>query len=388
MSHSGTFTKLADTLSGIPAAQWNALNHQHDPFLSHEFLIALERNDAVGSTFGWFPQYILAYNDNDELIGAMPMYAKDNSYGELVFDWAWADAYQRNGLRYYPKLVVAIPYTPATGERLLTKNDDPIVRQAMLETALSHCQEGRYSSLHVLFPEEAQIIELESQGLSHRMDVQYHWFNQEYHDFDDFLSRMTSSKRKKIRRERRQVKEAGVELYIRLGSELDEDEWQDVFRFYHSTFDRKYGYATLNLSFFLEELGQTMGERLVIVFARQQGRNIAAAINFCSHDALYGRHWGCDVHIDGLHFETCYYQGIQYAIENGLQRFEPGAQGEHKLARGFEPVLTYSAHWIQHPEFRKVIDKHLVHERRAIKDYQDECKLHTPFKQSNFHNAD
>jgi predicted N-acyltransferase len=379
MAPSSISTRLADTLSGIPAEQWNALNPANNPFLRHEFLIALERNDAVGKTYGWFPQYLLAYNEDDTLIGATPMYAKDNSYGELVFDWAWADAYQRNGLAYYPKLVVAVPYTPITGDRLLTKNNDPDIRRTMLDKALSHCHDGSFSSLHVLFPDETQVQELESHGMTRRMDVQYHWFNRNYRDFDDFLSMLTSSKRKKIRRERRLVEEAGIELNIRHGNELTEQEWQDVYRFYRSTFDRKYGYATLNLSFFTE-LGQTMGEQVVIVFARHQGRNIAAAINFRCDNALYGRHWGCDEYIDGLHFEACYYQGIEYAIENGLERFEPGAQGEHKIPRGFEPVLTHSAHWIQHPEFRRIIEKHLVHERQATKNYQDECKSHLPYK--------
>ena len=383
MPISDNHIEIISSLAEVNPAQWNALNHEHSPFLRHEFLIALENNEAVGERFGWLPRFVMMYDSNEELIGAMPLYEKDNSYGELVFDWAWADAYQRHGLPYYPKLVSAIPYTPATGHRLLNKNNDPEIRKQLVEYALIYCADKNYSSLHCLFPIDDQLALMQAAGMSTRTDIQYHWHNRDYKDFTDFLSRLRNKKRKKIKQERRKVNESNVEFRISHGNELLEDEWIDVHRFYAMTFAQKSGYATLNLGFW-QEVGKTMGEQIVIVMAYLNDRPIACAINFRSDNALYGRHWGCDPtvgwDISGLHFETCYYQGIEYAIKHKLKRFEPGAQGEYKMSRGFEPSITYSAHWISHPEFRDAINQFLEREGRAIEDYQQTLAASSPYK--------
>ena len=298
---------------------------------------------------------------------------------ELVFDWAWADAHHRHGIHYYPKLVSAIPYTPATGDRLLAQNDCPEIQAYLITQALDYCSSENYSSLHCLFPSAPQMSVLKSAGLQQRVDVQYHWFNENYTGFDDFLSGMRNSKRKKIKQERRRVGQAGVKFTVLPGNELNDNQWSDVHRFYTSTFDRKSGHATFSLEFF-REIGNTMGEQIIIVLAERVGKTIAAAVNFRSNDVLYGRHWGCGEDIAGLHFETCYYQGIEYAIQQGIKRFEPGAQGEYKMSRGFMPVLTYSAHWIANASFRAAINDFIGRETRAIHDYQQTLLESAPFK--------
>lgn len=374
--------QIVESLDKLPAAAWNALAGDANPFLSHAFLSALEHHQCVGEGYGWWPQHLALY-DESRLIGAVPLYIKDNSYGELVFDWGWADAYARAGLRYYPKAVVAIPYTPATGPRLLLAADcnRELAIDTLLSAAETLCREQGLSSLHWLFTNATDNSALQARGLLLRRGVQFHWHNAGYRDFEDFLQRFTAHKRKKLKRERRRVAEAGIELRIVHGHEADAEQWRIAHHFYASTFDRKSGIATLNLPFW-RELGQRLGEAVVLVFAYADQKPVACAINLRGRDTLYGRHWGCAADYHSLHFEACYYQGIEYCIRHGLSHFEPGAQGEHKISRGFEPTSTWSAHWIADARFRAAIGDFVGREDRAMRDYIEELKQHLPYHRS------
>lgn len=369
------------SLEEIPAAAWNALSEGRDPFLRHEFLVALERHDCVGERFGWLPRHLAAYDDSGVLLGAVPLYLKDNSYGEFVFDWAWADAYARNGLHYYPKLVASIPYTPATGSRLLIKPhaDQAAAGHALIEAALEQARELGVSSLHWLFTPLEQTEQLEAHGLMRRTGCQFHWRNHGYRDFSDFLDTFTSAKRKKVRQERRHVADAGIEVEVLHGDAMSESQWHTLHGFYRSTFERKSGTPTLSLPFF-QEISRTMSESLVLVLARHRGVYVAGAICLRGTDALYGRHWGCSADYHSLHFEACYYQGIDYCIQHGLQLFEPGAQGEHKISRGFLPTPTWSAHWIAHEGFREVLARYTAQESAHTMEYIKELAEHSPYK--------
>ena len=372
--------RIIEALDDIPAADWNALISDHNPFLAHEFLSALEHHHCVGERYGWLPRHLAAY-DNGQLVGAVPLYLKDNSYGELVFDWAWADAYQRAGLRYYPKAVVAIPYTPATGQRLLLHpgaNADHVT-DLLVQGALELSRELGLSSLHWLFTNPIDTERLKARGFLLRQGVQFHWHNDGYRDFDDFLERFNAQKRKKLKRERRRVAEQGIKLRIVHGDKASDHDLEIAQRFYASTFDRKSGVATLSLGFF-REIARTLGNRLVLVFADANRQPVACAINLRSRTALYGRHWGCNAEYHSLHFEACYYQGIDYCIQNGLKLFEPGAQGEHKISRGFLPTTTWSAHWIADQGFRTAISDFLHREERVMNDYRAELSEHHPYR--------
>ncbi|MGW8228613.1 MAG: GNAT family N-acetyltransferase [Gammaproteobacteria bacterium] len=372
---------IIGSLTEVTAEEWNALVHVDNPFARHEFLIAMERHDAVGQTFGWYPQYLLAH-DNDKLVGAAPMYLKDNSYGELVFDWTWADAYQRSGVAYYPKLVVAIPYTPATGQRLLVHptSDYQTVAQLMITAATEHARNLHVSTLHWLFTNEQDTALFKNQpDYLLRLGCQFHWHNKGYQSFEDYLSHFSSSKRKKIRQERRRVKDQAITLEVLHGDEASEAQWQIYHRFYNSTFDRKYGYATFSQGFF-QEIAETMPRNIVLVLAKHQDEYVAGAFNVRGSETLYGRHWGCSHDFHSLHFEACYYQGLEYCINNGLQRFEPGAQGEHKIARGFLPAKTWSAHWIADERFKTPIQQFVTHELKGMEHYIAELQEHSPFK--------
>ncbi len=366
----------------IPAEQWSALERRGNPFLSHEFLAALERNGCVGPRLGWRPEFIGAWR-GDRLVGALPMYAKDNSYGEFVFDWSWAEACGRLGGRYYPKLVVAVPYTPATGPRILVRERSALaeVGSSLLERAKAELSRHGWSSLHVLFPEQGELELLESRDLVRRMDVQYHWENRDYRDFDDFLASLSAAKRKMIRRERRRVAEQNITVQVLHGDELDERGIDTVHALYGAIYARKWGYATLTRAFFAE-VARTLGRQLVVFLGFHGGRCVAGALCFQGGGVLYGRHWGSFSHHDQLHFELCYYQGIEYCIGNGLHRFEPGAQGEHKISRGFLPVSTWSAHWIEDPRFRALIGRHLRDERLHMDAVKRELAAHSPFRRA------
>jgi predicted N-acyltransferase len=373
---------ISHSLEEVSSEAWNQLEGTDTPFLRHEFLTALERHQCVGRAHGWIPQHLLLF-DGDTLAGAVPQYLKTNSYGELVFDWAWAEAYQRIGKPYYPKLVAAIPYTPATGPRLLIapQADRQVIANQLIRSSLNHAGNSPISSLHYLFPHQQDLQTLENHGLLPRLGCQFHWYNQDYRDFDDYLDRFTSKHRKKIRRERRQVVESGVVVQRLYGEELSEAQWQAVHRHYTSTFERLGGYATLSLNFFLE-LSHTLPRQLIVVLAEHEDRPVASAICFRDKNTLYGRHWGCDVRFQNLHFEACYYQGLEYCIEHGLQRFDPGAQGEHKISRGFLPTPTWSAHWIADPTFRSAIAEFLRRETVDMQHYIVGFAEHSPFKQN------
>ena len=374
---------IADSIDTVTAGQWNALSGTGNPFLRHEFLAALERNNCVGEHYGWQPRHLLAFDAAGQLAGAVPLYLKDNSYGEFVFDDAWADAYRRAGLAYFPKAVAAVPYTPASGPRILTaagEQGDAVAAQ-LLQLAQEWSASENLSSLHWLFTDSTDTRRLEEAGLLLRLGCQFHWHNAGYRDFHDYLSGFSSRKRKKVRRERRYVQEAGIAISTVHGHQASAEELEVMHGFYHSTFEKKWGCATLSHGFF-RELADSMGEQLVFIIARKDRRIVAGAICLRSDDTLYGRHWGCNEEYHSLHFEVCYYQGIDYCIEHGLSLFEPGAQGEHKISRGFLPTPTWSAHWIQHAGFRDIIARHLVRETEAMRDYMDELSERSPFRRS------
>ncbi|MFO1352169.1 MAG: GNAT family N-acetyltransferase [Gammaproteobacteria bacterium] len=374
--------RTVESLAAVAAHRWNALVQDGNPFLSHEFLLALERTDCLGERTGWFPRHLLCHDDEGRLLAAVPLYLKDNSFGEFVFDWSWADAYQRHGLSYYPKLVSAIPFTPATGQRLLIAADAPNqeVSDRMLERVLAEANRNRCSSVHWLFVEDTELARLESAGYMARWGCQFHWHNCGYRDFDDFLATFNAKKRKNIKRERRAVQEAGIELRRLLGSQVSTAEWSLFHRFYLNTFQQHGNFPALTLEFFLD-IGANLGDRILLVIARRSGKDIAAALSLMSDSTLYGRHWGCATDADSLHFEACYYQGIEHCIEHRLRRFEPGAQGEHKVWRGFLPTLTRSAHWIAHPSFSSAIADFLRREAPSIKRYASELNAHSPYRQ-------
>jgi hypothetical protein len=371
--------KILATLDTIPADQWNALVQDNNPFMRHEFLAALEHHGCVGEAFGWLPRHI-AVLEQERLVAAMPLYEKHNSYGEFVFDHAWAQAYQQHGLRYFPKLVSATPYTPATGQRLLvqTGREDELY-PLLLSAAIQVAQQLDASSFHCLFPPAQQHSWLEQQGLLTRHDCQFHWYNQNYATFDDFLATLTAKKRKNIKQERRKVLDAGVELRQLDGHTATDADWEQFAFFYNHTFESKWGTPTLNAGFF-REVARTLPDQVLLVLAYREGECIAGSLMFRSNTRLYGRHWGCTQDIDSLHFEACYYQGIEFCIQHGLQVFEPGAQGEHKVARGFVPTRTQSSHWLQDDRFRLPIARHVALERAGVAQYMESVREHLPYR--------
>ena len=368
--------RVVESLAGVPAADWNVLA-AGDPFTSHEFLSALIDTGCASDRAGWRPQ-ILLLEKADKLAGAMPMFLKSHSYGEYVFDWAWADAYQRHGLAYYPKLLCAVPFTPVTGPRLLAANDADrgILAAAALELA------KEVSSLHILFPPADQAKLLQDGGMMLRKTVQFHWRNAEenggYADFEDFLSRLTRHRRKVIRQERRRVHEAGVTFRWLRGAEIAREHWEFFERCYRRTYSAHRSSPYLNLEFFLR-LGATLPQHTLLILAERAGRPVAATLNLITRDKIYGRYWGAMEHVPLLHFECCYYQAIEFAIAHRLQVFEGGAQGEHKLFRGLLPVETQSAHWLAHPRFARAIEDYLERESAGIARYVDELNEHSPF---------
>ncbi len=377
-------TEIITDIAQLDASKWNGMVGSSNPFMRHEFLLALEKHHCVGESFGWLPRHIVAYNNKRQLEGAIPLYLKHNSYGEFVFDWGWADAYKRAGLNYYPKLVCSIPYTPATGPRILTARDcdHQQISTLLINAALSLAIEANVSSLHWLFTSKPDTELLLKHNFMRRQGYQFHWTNNNYRDFEDFLARLSSKKRKKIKRERKHVHEAGITFDTLEGRHISAEQWQIFHRLYESTFDRLGGYATLSLAFFIE-IGKTMPDHVVLVLAKQNNQIIAAAFSMRSENTLYGRHWGCDAKYDNLHFEACYYQGIEYCIQQGIKTFEPGAQGEHKLSRGFLPTRTYSTHWIRHSDFQEAIAEFLEKETQGIDMYIQDLTERSPFKSND-----
>lgn len=373
--------QVHESIDEIPVTGWNRLAGDN-PFLKHEFLAALEHTACVGGETGWQPQHLACKNDAGDLVGALPLYLKSHSWGEFVFDWSWAEAYQRAGRHYYPKLVAAVPFSPVTGARLLVADAalrdsvaNMLIAQALALATSRHC-----SSVHCLFPNFAELPAWSRLGFLPRKVCQFHWHNRGYRNFDDYLATLTSQKRKKLRRERRRVSEAGITYYMRRGGELTENEFETLYTFYAATY-LKHGHDPyLNPGFF-REIARTLPDQLLVNFAELDHGPVACSICFRSADTLYGRHWGCLEDYHSLHFETCYYQWIEYCIREGLKHFNPGAQGEHKLARGFEPVATWSMHYIAEPAFRDAIAAFLQQEGRWMDGYIAAAAQHLPYHQ-------
>ena len=371
---------IVETLRDVDEAEWNALLGPDDaaqarhPFVKHAFLNALIETGCASARTGWQPQFLLLRHGG-ALAAAMPMFVKSHSYGEYVFDWAWADAYARHGLEYYPKLLGAVPFTPVTGPRLLAASERE--QEALLAAALELAQDA--SSLHVLFPTEAEARLMQDQGMLLRRTVQFHWRNEGYADFEAFLARLTHAKRKNIRQERRRVRDAGVSVRWLRGAAIERGHWELFYRGYRGTYAAHHSSPYLNLEFFLR-LGATQPEHTLMILAERDGTPIAAALCLVDSEAIYGRYWGALEHVPLLHFECCYYQAIEFAIANGLRYFEGGAQGEHKLFRGLMPVETVSAHWLAHPAFARAIEDYLERETSGIGRYVNELNEHTPFR--------
>jgi predicted N-acyltransferase len=377
--------KIIEDLADIPAADWDGLAG-NDPFLSHAYLYALQQSGCATARFGWQAQFLTLWQDG-RLLGAMPLYLKMNSYGEHVFDWAWADAYHRHGLHYYPKLVCTVPFTPVTGARLLAAPDEngDEVRALLLGTALQFAMDAGVSSLHCLFLNEADTREAQDRGMMLRQDVQFHWQNsvhmqnRGYRDFDEFLAALSRDKRKRIKQERRKIREAGIQLKCVTGDVATVQQWAFFASCYAHTRQIHHSPPALNEDFF-QRIGASLPHNTLLVIATREGRPIASALNIVTDDVLYGRSWGTFEFHSGLHFETCYYQAIEFCIARGIKTFEGGAQGEHKLARGFLPVNTRSAHWLAHQEFARAIENYLRCETDAISEYVGELNERSPFK--------
>ncbi len=375
--------RVVASLAGVDPEAWNALDAGGSPFLRHEFLLALERSGSAVPATGWHGQHLLLEEPGGRLAGAMPLYLKSHSWGEFVFDFAWAEAYRRAGLAYYPKLVSAVPFTPATGVRLLLRPDvDPDTgRKALLDAALEQMRATGASSLHLLFPAEADRLAATAAGLLPRLDCQFQWSNRPYRDFADFLAGLTAARRKKLRRERRRVREAGIRFRRLRGGQLDEGQLATVYRLHAGTFLR-HGHEPYLTPAFLDEVARTLPDALVVDLAEREGEVLACTIAFRSGDTLYGRYWGADGEHHSLHFEACYYRGIEYCIGEGLRRFEPGTQGEHKLLRGFAPTAVWSLHAIADPRFRQAIARFLERERADVEAYIAAAAAHLPFRRA------
>ena len=380
--------KFLNNINDCSPKQWDDLFNTDYPFTKHAFLYALETSGCVTPSTGWQPQHITV-NENGALIAALPCYLKTHSYGEYVFDWSWANAYQQHGLNYYPKLLAAIPFTPATGPRLAIDNnfatqDDQIKLIQTIDQAIRN-KFGLtgISSWHLLFPSETLSSQLQQCQWQQRVGIQYHWFNDNFDSFDDFLQTFKSRKRKNVRKERESVAKQGFEIRIVTGEDIDTQLMGAFYRFYHLTYLKRSGqHGYLNLAFF-NALLQDMADSLVMVCAEENGTLIAAALCFKDDKTLYGRYWGCEKEYDFLHFEICYYQGIEFCINKQLKRFDPGAQGEHKIPRGFKPIKTYSNHVILHPEFSQAINRFIDDEKQQIDVDLEHLNSLLPFKSEN-----
>ncbi len=376
---SKTTLRVTDNLNDIPAAQWDALT-DGNPTLKHAWLQSLIDAGCTTAATGWLPQFILLSREIDgmtSLVGAVPLYMKSHSYGEYVFDWAWAEAYHRANMDYYPKLLCAIPFTPCSGARMLALNatDQAILIDALIDIA----NNSDVSSLHVLFATDAENAIFAEKGLMARHAVQFHWQNDGYTSFEDFLTRMNHDKRKKIRQERKSVTNAGVTFQQKVGRDITGADWDFFAQCYEGTYRAHRSTPYLNRAFF-GYIGEKMPDNILLVVASKNGAPIAVSLNLFSDTTLYGRYWGTTEFISGLHFETCYYQTLEFCIARGIAVFEGGAQGEHKLARGFKPVACQSAHWIKDPRFKNAVSEFLRRESSGIDRYVDELSEHAPFK--------
>ena len=368
-------------LSEIDAAAWDACAGPDNPFLSHAFLAALEESGSVAAETGWLPQHLVVEDAaGGPPLAAAPLYLKGHSYGEYVFDHGWADAFERAGGRYYPKLLSAVPFTPVPGPRLMLRPGAPeSARAALIAAMMQLAERDDISSVHVTFPERRDYEALGAAGFLQRVGVQFHWHNRGYADFDGFLASLSSRKRKMIRKERQGALADGITVHALTGAMIERRHWDAFFRFYMNTSDRKWGSAYLNREFF-DLLGERLSDRVLLVMAEKDGRPIGGALNLIGADTLYGRNWGCVGEFPFLHFECCYYQAIEFAIARGLARVEAGAQGPHKLQRGYLPVETWSAHWIANAGFRRAVDDFLARERRMKDREIDMLEEHSPYR--------
>ncbi len=372
--------RVIHSLKEIQQDQWDLLNNSRNPFLYYDFLAQLEIHHCLDNQ-NWQPCHHLLFIE-DKLVAAIPLYIKHDSYGEFVFDWAWADAYERAGGGYYPKLVSAIPFSPVIGERCLVHpeiEDEDQCRKDLLNAVFHFAEEQKISSCHILFCKEHDHKFIKSLSLLKRLTWQYHWFNRNYQNFNDYLSALNSKRRKQIRKERREVVAAGIQIEQLSGHQITNLHWQKFYRFYCSTFKRKWGEPRLTLPFF-QTLSEKLADNVVLILAKREGNYIAGAFAMRSDDTLYGRHWGCTEYHPNLHFELCYYQTIDYCIEQGLAKLDAGIQGEHKIFRGFEPVRAYSLHWIKDDTFKQAIKRFLVRETEYIEQQIDLLNQHIPYK--------
>lgn len=372
-------TRIITSLSEVGQPAWDALvalQADANPFLSFAFLDAMHESGCASIDAGWQPRYLTLWHA-DRLEAALPLYVKSHSYGEYVFDWAWADAYQRNGLNYYPKLLSAIPFTPVTGSRLLARNTP--AESALIDAFSTMQEKSGASSSHILYPPESQAMLLEKAGFILRSGVQFHWLNPGYRDFEDFLSALEPKKRKNIRAERRKVCDAGISFRHVPGELANESDWRFFKRCYDHTYAAHYSTPYLNLDFF-QRIGATMPRNVLLIIAEREGKPIAASLSIHTDRVLYGRYWGAVENHPCLHFETAYYQPLEFCIAARLDRFEGGAQGQHKMARGFLPQKTWSAHWLAHPAFSDAIERFLERENNGVESYLDELNENTPFR--------
>jgi uncharacterized protein len=365
----------------IPRDVWARLCPPGDPFLNADFLAILERHGTAGRACGWLARHLVASDRQGNVLGLLPLYLRFNSHGDFIHDWSWASAYQQLGHIYYPKLLSGLPHTPAAGPRLLVSDgpDASIIRQALIDGAQALAHEYKASSWHVAFPDEENRLALHQAELLISHNVQFHWLSNGCIDFDGYLATFSAEKRRKVRAERRRVSESGLTIEVRHGNEVDPAEWPALHSLYASTFEKFNNFAAFTAACFAE-LALSLGDRMVLFIARDQGQPVALSICFRSDQVLYGRYWGCNGNYHSLHFELCFYQGIAYCLREGLQRFEPGAGGEHKIARGFTPTVVHSAHWIADPAMRKLIGHHLKQQSGAVQAYRDEAADHLPFR--------
>ncbi|PCI69446.1 MAG: GNAT family N-acetyltransferase [Gammaproteobacteria bacterium] len=376
--------EFIETINNIDQTQFENINNSQYPFLKYEFLSALEQSNSVCTETGWQINHLTAWDDK-ELVGFMPLYFKTHSYGEYVFDFQWANAYHQSGIKYYPKLLSAIPFTPCSGPRILLKpHRDNVVSDSMFEKIIEEAERINASSFHYLFPNKDSFPTIHSDKsdakLLHRVGMQYHWFNQNYNNFDDFLNQCKAKPRKNIRRERRSFVDPSISIKMVEGSQIDESLWKQFYLFYCATYAKRSGnYGYLNEAFF-QMIGKSMPSSIVMAVAEVDDQPIAISLFFKDEDTLYGRYWGCSQEIEFLHFELCYYRGIEYCIKNNLKRFDAGAQGEHKISRGFKPIQTSSYHWIKDLRFRDAISDFLAQETDFVLSSINKLSERLPFK--------
>ena len=375
--------RTVERIADVPAAAWDACASADNPFLSHAFLSALEESGSAVVSTGWAPRHLVAEDAAGQVVAVAPMYLKSHSYGEYVFDHGWAEAYESAGGRYYPKMLVGVPFTPVPGARLLTRpgDDAPAIRSAAAAALIEIGRRNKLSSAHITFCSEEEARALAEDGWLIREGTQYHWANAGYKTFDDYLAAFSHSRRKGVRKERREVADQGIVVEALNGADIKSSHWDKFYEFYMATGDRKWGQAYLTRAFF-HRLGETMAARVVLMMARRDDEYIAGALNLMGSEALYGRNWGSYGEFPFLHFEACYYKAIEFAIQRGLARVEAGAQGKHKIQRGYLPVATYSAHWIRDDSFRKAVSDFLRRETSAMRAERRALAEYSPFKQT------